>query len=100
MRPRRQARLHDRQVLIGEGEVDDMRRADFADQRGGGVDMVGVDLCGADRDTGARLHRLGDRVAFEPASTRQRSDEHTSELQSLMRISYAVVCLKKNKSHL
>src|SRR3546814_16263648 len=49
-----------------------MRRADFADQRGGGVDMVGVDLCGADRDTGARLHRLGDRVAFEPASTRQR----------------------------
>src|SRR3546814_2464637 len=26
-----------------------------------------------------------------------RSEEHTSELQSLMRISYAVVCLKKNK---
>src|SRR3546814_4708379 len=26
----------------------------------------------------------------------QRSDEHTSELQSLMRISYAVCCLKKN----
>src|SRR3546814_8381670 len=26
-----------------------------------------------------------------------RSDEHTSELQSLMRISYAVFCLKKNK---
>src|SRR3546814_5771815 len=30
---------------------------------------------------------------------RQRSEEHTSELQSLMRISYAVFCLKKNKSH-
>src|SRR3546814_2476428 len=28
---------------------------------------------------------------------RQRSEEHTSELQSLMRISYAVFCLKKNK---
>src|SRR3546814_1872544 len=28
---------------------------------------------------------------------RRRSEEHTSELQSLMRISYAVVCLKKNK---
>src|SRR3546814_5307401 len=28
-----------------------------------------------------------------------RSEEHTSELQSLMRISYAVFCLKKNKSH-
>src|SRR3546814_1020862 len=27
--------------------------------------------------------------------TRQRSEEHTSELQSLMRISYAVFCLKK-----
>src|SRR3546814_8279945 len=27
-----------------------------------------------------------------------RSEEHTSELQSLMRISYAVFCLKKNKA--
>src|SRR3546814_6429301 len=29
-----------------------------------------------------------------------RSEEHTSELQSLMRISYAVVCLKKKKKNL
>src|SRR3546814_3116013 len=29
----------------------------------------------------------------------QRSEEHTSELQSLMRISYAVFCLKKKKKH-
>src|SRR3546814_1439799 len=29
-----------------------------------------------------------------------RSEEHTSELQSLMRISYAVFCLKKKTSHL
>src|SRR3546814_1788389 len=28
-----------------------------------------------------------------------RSEEHTSELQSLMRISYAVVCLKKKNTH-
>src|SRR3546814_3645874 len=28
-----------------------------------------------------------------------RSEEHTSELQSLMRISYAVLCLKKKKAH-
>src|SRR3546814_8476684 len=28
-----------------------------------------------------------------------RSEEHTSELQSLMRISYAVLCLKTNKQH-
>src|SRR3546814_10036160 len=33
----------------------------------------------------------------EPAAN--RSEEHTSELQSLMRISYAVFCLKKKKTH-
>src|SRR3546814_1573056 len=32
-------------------------------------------------------------------STRRRSEEHTSELQSLMRISYAVFCLKKKKTN-
>src|SRR3546814_3486539 len=32
-----------------------------------------------------------------PARRAQRSEEHTSELQSLMRISYAVFCLKKKK---
>src|SRR3546814_8424226 len=31
------------------------------------------------------------------ASRKARSEEHTSELQSLMRISYAVFCLKKKK---
>src|SRR3546814_1238061 len=31
-------------------------------------------------------------------SLRRRSEEHTSELQSLMRISYAVFCLKKKSS--
>src|SRR3546814_8854150 len=31
---------------------------------------------------------------------RMRSEEHTSELQSLMRISYAVFCLKKKKRHI
>src|SRR3546814_8162845 len=36
-------------------------------------------------------HRLGLEGAIE------RSEEHTSELQSLMRISYAVFCLKKTK---
>src|SRR3546814_5173736 len=38
----------------------------------------------------------GHRVAVE-AKPAQRSEEHTSELQSLMRISYAVFCLKKKK---
>src|SRR3546814_8586331 len=32
-----------------------------------------------------------------PRGSRDRSEEHTSELQSLMRISYAVFCLKKKK---
>src|SRR3546814_6475802 len=32
------------------------------------------------------------------SSTAARSEEHTSELQSLMRISYAVFCLKKKKN--
>src|SRR3546814_6180593 len=40
----------------------------------------------------------GGRFGGGPAAIMQRSEEHTSELQSLMRISYAVFCLnKKNK---
>src|SRR3546814_1232173 len=44
------------------------------------------------RATGGRVTAPG-RVA----SAEERSEEHTSELQSLMRISYAVFCLKKKK---
>src|SRR3546814_10259698 len=43
-------------------------------------------------------HHLGmdhDALARRVARHRRRSEEHTSELQSLMRISYAVFCLKK-----
>src|SRR3546814_9383332 len=36
-------------------------------------------------------------VGFEQLCQPRRSEEHTSELQSLMRISYAVFCLKKKK---
>src|SRR3546814_9760575 len=39
---------------------------------------------------GLDQERLADNPPFE-----RRSEEHTSELQSLMRISYAVFCLKK-----
>src|SRR3546814_4969621 len=44
-------------------------------------------------------HRGGEaaRVDADLAPGRSRSEEHTSELQSLMRISYAVFCLKKKK---
>src|SRR3546814_7404724 len=52
-------------------------------------------LSGVDR--GRRVWR--DDPSDVPAPRRQlgRSEEHTSELQSLMRISYAVFCLKKKK---
>src|SRR3546814_2834035 len=36
------------------------------------------------------------RLVTSPSMMPSRSEEHTSELQSLMRISYAVFCLKKN----
>src|SRR3546814_6359173 len=43
------------------------------------------------------------RMALRPAPVadlrRNRSEEHTSELQSLMRISYAVFCLTKKTTH-
>src|SRR3546814_6973726 len=42
----------------------------------------------------AKIVTLGEAVKRDGA---QRSEEHTSELQSLMRISYAVFCLKKKK---
>src|SRR3546814_3571048 len=41
----------------------------------------------------ARTSRTGSLI------TAPRSEEHTSELQSLMRISYAVFCLKKQKNN-
>src|SRR3546814_8636744 len=39
----------------------------------------------------------GDRTSWGAFEMLNRSEEHTSELQSLMRISYAVFCLKKKK---
>src|SRR3546814_4258967 len=41
---------------------------------------------------------LRDGGALEARDFQTRSEEHTSELQSLMRISYAVFCLKKKKT--
>src|SRR3546814_4879597 len=58
-----------------------------------------------DRDDGRKiasrdLQELARRAARQRQEGREesrRSEEHTSELQSLMRISYAVFCLKKKK---
>src|SRR3546814_6026177 len=51
----------------------------------GGLSQVDVDL------------QSGGSITQLPISGRLRSEEHTSELQSLMRISYAVFCFKKKK---
>src|SRR3546814_2929871 len=49
---------------------------------------------------GSRARRRAAWLAAGAARGRTaRSEEHTSELQSLMRISYAVFCLKKKKQH-
>src|SRR3546814_1616453 len=50
-----------------------------------------------------RLESIADSISFVDLEDEleRRSEEHTSELQSLMRISYAVFCLKKkNKKYL
>src|SRR3546814_2656643 len=44
-----------------------------------------------------RVGRVDDRLTDLCEPVRLRSEEHTSELQSLMRISYAVFCLQKTK---
>src|SRR3546814_7898070 len=49
-------------------------------------------------DTGTRVPMVVRWNGHVKAGT--RSEEHTSELQSLMRISYAVLCLKKKKTTL
>src|SRR3546814_6098112 len=78
-----------------------------------GLDQIGPIAAGVQYlDDKAVLQRPGDRDhvfarhAVSPfvssgrwrsRSPKPRSEEHTSELQSLMRISYAVFCLKKKK---
>src|SRR3546814_6345033 len=57
----------------------------FLEQQRSGLDAVQV---------GARI-QLGIGRQFRKRPIARRSEEHTSELQSLMRISYAVFCLKK-----
>src|SRR3546814_1543053 len=70
----------------------------------GATFWTGAGLPGGRRpDVRERRHRPADRRAVRGADAARRrrpgarSEEHTSELQSLMRISYAVFCLKKKK---
>src|SRR3546814_6885461 len=61
-----------------------------------GREVIGAEpvLPNDDRVTGNRTHLFHEAREMEGDL---RSEEHTSELQSLMRISYAVFCLKKKK---
>src|SRR3546814_2179413 len=65
--------------VLGQGDFGEV------DRRQGGAVIAVADQLAGDLDTDIVL-------CF-------RSEEHTSELQSLMRISYAVFCLKKKTAH-
>src|SRR3546814_1286897 len=52
--------------------------------------VIAIDIMG---QIDSETTRMGGEICSVPG----RSEEHTSELQSLMRISYAVFCLKKKK---
>src|SRR3546814_3134745 len=71
----------------------------------GGADSE-IGLAVHDRLDGELLLGEGGHLVLDAAvlgafeRDQERSDEHKSELQSLMRISYAVFCLKKKKQHL
>src|SRR3546814_989892 len=64
----------------------------------GVADLLENDLLGGLRIDAPQIDRR-QRINDEVADLCTRSEEHTSELQSLMRISYAVFCLKKNIHH-
>src|SRR3546814_4541914 len=86
----------DRLLVAGQADLADAGRVDQHAARGeqvelavgGGVTTLGVALA-------HRAHHGG--IAPDQRVHQPRSEEHTSELQSLMRISYAVFCLKKKK---
>src|SRR3546814_2388006 len=89
---------------LGGGTLD-VAIADGLDGRVSLQAHGGIEMCGGrdwDRAIVANIVRPWLEKNFdlpEDASTNQayRSEEHTSELQSLMRISYAVFCFKKKK---
>src|SRR3546814_4991768 len=64
------------------------------------LDLIGRKVL---QDGGQKLGKFGKLVQdfikanADKPEMKERSEEHTSELQSLMRISYAVCCLKKKK---
>src|SRR3546814_2111057 len=62
----------------------------------------GIEYLAVGRQQGIEIAVAGFAVGFLQIIRQleaRRSEEHTSELQSLMRISYAVFCLKKKNTH-
>src|SRR3546814_2669790 len=88
------AEQHPGGVRVGDGAHGVAQREDGR-ERGLAADA------GTRDQIGMAAHVLGERVERDvrpmPRRRLERSEEHTSELQSLMRISYAVFCLKKKK---
>src|SRR3546814_3144305 len=69
---------------------------DVLDPAGGDLLQMALNFSSLRQVTFNSGRRLQDgTVSFEFKEEEKRSEEHTSELQSLMRISYAVFCLKK-----
>src|SRR3546814_7812182 len=99
----------ERDTALGRCDLQAGRRADRAFKESTAIARNASGLGNAGdlpaRSQAARLHYLvGEDVhrsaAREPHRIlKRRSEEHTSELQSLMRISYAVFCLKKKKQN-
>src|SRR3546814_7405720 len=92
--------LIDAEIVVRDPTVDGVDRARFRPEIGKGEARVERVL-----ETIARIkpgpilrahrHQRGDRYLGRKGD--RRSEEHTSELQALMRTSYAVFCLKKKK---
>src|SRR3546814_4775039 len=89
---------------IDQGQLDAVDAHGFVQQVAGGAGDVGDDGAVAagqrvEQRALAGVGRADDhRVQAVAQLAAARSEEHTSELQSLMRISYAVFCLKKKKN--
>src|SRR3546814_9799838 len=78
---------------VGQAEVIERGRSEL---REGGVAVQRLDQVEHQRRARGRQPRQDRKVEAEVQDLAViRSEEHTSELQSLMRISYAVFCLKK-----
>src|SRR3546814_3863353 len=91
----------DTHVLVDRRAID--IDVDLLRMRGEGIEATGdaiIEPRAQRHDQIGLVHRhIGLERAVHPENAEPRSEEHTSELQSLMRMSYAVFCLKKTKKH-